>query len=190
MPDLREYERLSTTTANAYVKPVVRSYLDRLAKALSGIGVTCELSIMTSDGGVVDVDTAAQFPVRLTESGPAGGAIAAATLGANAQEPNLIAYDMGGTTAKICVIDNGKPLKSNNFEFGRVYRFAKGSGLPLQIPVIEMIEIGAGGGSIAHVNSIGMLQIGPESANAAPGPACYGLGGTQPTVTDADLVLG
>lgn len=190
MPDLREYERLSTTAANAYVKPVVKSYLDRLAQALTGIGVACELSIMTSDGGVVDVETAAQFPVRLTESGPAGGAIAAATLGANARQPDLIAYDMGGTTAKICVIDNGKPLKSNNFEFGRVYRFAKGSGLPLQIPVIEMIEIGAGGGSIAHVNSIGMLQIGPESANAAPGPACYGLGGTRPTVTDADLVLG
>ncbi len=190
MPDLREYERISTTTANAYVKPVVKNYLDRLAHALAELGVRCELSIMTSDGGVVDVATAARFPVRLTESGPAGGAIAAAALGAAAREPDLIAYDMGGTTAKICVIDGGKPLKANNFEFGRVYRFAKGSGLPLQIPVIEMIEIGAGGGSIAHVNSIGMLQIGPESANASPGPACYGLGGMQPTVTDADLVLG
>src|SRR5262249_13070919 len=122
--------------------------------------------------------------------GPAGGATAASYLGSLAKTPNLIAYDMGGTTAKICVIEDGKPLKSNTFEFGRVYRFAKGSGLPLQIPVIEMIEIGAGGGSIAHLNSLGMLQIGPESANASPGPACYGLGGTQATVTDADLVLG
>jgi len=190
MPDLREYERATTTTANAYVQPVVKGYLERLGQALRDLGVRSQLSIITSDGGVVDVDTAARFPVRLTESGPAGGATAAAYLGAAAKKPDLIAYDMGGTTAKICVIDGGKPLRANSFEFGRVYRFAKGSGLPLQIPVIEMIEIGAGGGSIAHVNDIGMLQIGPESANAAPGPACYGLGGTKPTVTDADLVLG
>lgn len=190
MPDLREYERATTTTANAYVQPVVKGYLKRLGSALRDLGVRSQLSIITSDGGVVDVDTAARFPVRLTESGPAGGATAAAYLGAAANKPDLIAYDMGGTTAKICVIDGGKPLRANSFEFGRVYRFAKGSGLPLQIPVIEMIEIGAGGGSIAHVNEIGMLQIGPESANAAPGPACYGLGGTKPTVTDADLVLG
>jgi len=190
MPDLREYERATTTTANAYVQPVVKNYLEKLGNALCDLGVRSRLSIITSDGGVVDVETAARFPVRLTESGPAGGATAAAYLGASAKKPNLIAYDMGGTTAKICVIDDGKPLRANSFEFGRVYRFAKGSGLPLQIPVIEMIEIGAGGGSIAHVNDIGMLQIGPESANAAPGPACYGLGGSEPTVTDADLVLG
>lgn len=188
MPDLREYERASTTIANAYVKPVVKDYVERLSAALTAMGVRSELAIISSDGSVLDVETAADYPVRLTESGPAGGAIAASKLGGKAC--NLIAYDMGGTTAKICVINGGQPLKANNFEFGRVYRFAKGSGLPLQIPVIEMIEIGAGGGSIAHVNEIGMLQIGPESANAAPGPACYGLGGTRPTVTDADLVLG
>lgn len=190
MPDLREYERASTTAANAYVKPVVKRYLDRLAIALQDLGVQCPLSIMTSDGGVIDAGTAAEFPVRLTESGPAGGAIAAACLGAAAGQADLIAYDMGGTTAKICVIGAGQPLKANSFECARVYRFARGSGLPLQIPVIEMMEIGAGGGSIAQVNAIGMLQIGPESANAAPGPACYGLGGMRPTVTDADLVLG
>jgi len=190
MPDLREYERASTTTANAYVQPLVKGYLERLGTALQALGIRGPLSIITSDGSVVDVDTATRFPVRLTESGPAGGATAAAHLGLAAGKPDLIAYDMGGTTAKICVIDGGRPLKSNAFEFGRVYRFAKGSGLPLQVPVIEMIEIGAGGGSIAHVNGIGMLQIGPESANASPGPACYGLGGTRPTVTDADLVLG
>jgi N-methylhydantoinase A len=190
MADLREYERATTTAANAYVRPVVKGYLDRLNAALRDMGIRSPLSIMTSDGGVVDVETAARFPVRLTESGPAGGATAASYLGRAAGTPNVIAYDMGGTTAKICVIEDGKPLKANTFEFGRVYRFAKGSGLPLQIPVIEMIEIGAGGGSIAHVNSLGMLQIGPESANASPGPACYGLGGTGATVTDADLVLG
>jgi N-methylhydantoinase A len=190
MADLREYERASTTAANAYVRPVVKRYLERLSTALQEVGIKSELSIMTSDGGVVDVGTAARFPVRLTESGPAGGATAASYLGLAAGVSNLIAYDMGGTTAKICVIEDGKPLKANTFEFGRVYRFAKGSGLPLQVPVIEMIEIGAGGGSIAHVNSVGMLQIGPESANAAPGPACYGLGGNSATVTDADLVLG
>ncbi|OGA38395.1 MAG: hypothetical protein A3G24_12105 [Betaproteobacteria bacterium RIFCSPLOWO2_12_FULL_62_13] len=190
MPDLREYERASTTAANAYVRPVVRGYLDRLRSALHDLGVQSQLSIMTSDGGVVDVETAARFPVRLAESGPAGGATAASYLGTAAGAPNVIAYDMGGTTAKICVIESGKPLKATSFEFGRVYRFAKGSGLPLQIPAIEMIEIGAGGGSVAHVNELDMLQIGPESANASPGPACYGLGGTRATVSDADLVLG
>ena len=190
MPDLREYERTSTTAANAYVRPIVKGYLDRLGDSLRDLGIRSQLSIITSDGGVIDVETAARFPVRLTESGPAGGATAASYLGAAVGKPNLIAYDMGGTTAKICVIDSGKPYQSNSFEFGRVYRFAKGSGLPLQIPVIEMIEIGAGGGSIAHVNELDMLQVGPLSANADPGPACYGLGGTRPTVTDADLVLG
>ncbi len=190
MPDIREYERMSTTCANAYVQPIVKGYLDRLGEALQDLGVHGELCIMSSDGAVLDMATACQFPVRLTESGPAGGAIAAAHLGLASQESHLIAYDMGGTTAKICIIENGEPLKSHQFEFGRVYRFAKGSGLPLQIPVIEMIEIGAGGGSIAGLNEIGMLQIGPQSANASPGPACYGLGGVKPTVTDADLVLG
>jgi N-methylhydantoinase A len=190
MPDIREYERANTTAANAYVRPVIEDYLKRLRAALDGIGLRAELLIMTSDGGLVDVATAARFPVRLTESGPAGGASAASYIGRISDMPALIAYDMGGTTAKVCVIDGGEPTKSNSFEFGRSDRFARGSGLPLQIPVVEMIEIGAGGGSIAHVNEIGMLQVGPHSANASPGPACYGLGGRNPTVTDADLVLG
>jgi N-methylhydantoinase A len=189
MPDIREYERANTTAANAYVRPVIQDYLRRLRAALDGIGLRAELLIMTSDGGVVDVATAARFPVRLTESGPAGGAGAASYIGKIGDMPSLIAYDMGGTTAKVCVID-GEPAKSNSFEFGRSDRFTRGSGLPLQIPVVEMIEIGAGGGSIAHVNDIGMLQVGPHSANASPGPACYGRGGAHATVTDADLVLG
>lgn len=149
-PDLREYERASTTAANAYVRPVTESYLDRLGEALRDLGIESELSIITSDGGVVDIRTAARLPVRLTESGPAGGATAASYLGVATGAPNMIAYDTGGTTAKICVIEAGRPLRAENFEFGRVYRFAKGSGLPLQIPVIEMTEIGAGGGSIAR----------------------------------------
>ena len=190
MSDAREYERASTTVANAYVKPVMQAYVHTLGDALRERGVKASLLIMTSDGGLVDVGTAARFPVRLIESGPAGGATAAAHVGRAAGVAQLLAYDMGGTTAKLCLIEGGVPVKADRFEFGRSQRFAKGSGLPLQIPVIEMIEIGAGGGSIAHVNSIGMLQIGPHSANAAPGPACYGLGGEHATVTDADLVLG
>jgi N-methylhydantoinase A/oxoprolinase/acetone carboxylase beta subunit len=190
MPDVREYERATTTAANAYVRPVIRGYLQRMRRALDALGIHTELLIMTSDGGLIDVEAAARFPVRLTESGPAGGATAAAFVGDASGMADLIAYDMGGTTAKICMIESGVPLKSNSFEFGRSDRFARGSGLPLQIPVVEMIEIGAGGGSIAHVNAIGMLQIGPHSANASPGPACYGLGGDNATVTDADLVLG
>jgi N-methylhydantoinase A len=190
MPDVREYERATTTAANAYVRPVIRGYLQRMRQALDNLGIRTELLIMTSDGGLIDVEAAARFPVRLTESGPAGGATAAAFVGAASGMADLIAYDMGGTTAKICMIEGGVPLKSTSFEFGRSDRFARGSGLPLQIPVIEMIEIGAGGGSIAHVNAIGMLQIGPHSANASPGPACYGLGSDNATVTDADLVLG
>jgi len=190
LADAREYERASTTVANAYVKPVMEAYLHTLAAALHDTGIDASLLIMTSDGGLVDVRTAATYPVRLIESGPAGGASAAAHVAGLAGVEHLIAYDMGGTTAKICLIEHGKPIKAERFEFGRSQRFARGSGLPLQIPVVEMIEIGAGGGSIAHINSIGMLQIGPHSANAAPGPACYGLGGQSATVTDADLVLG
>jgi N-methylhydantoinase A len=190
MSDAKEYERASTTVANAYVKPVMEAYLHGLSTALGMRGIKASLLIMTSDGGLVDVATATRFPVRLIESGPAGGAAAAAYVGRNAGVSQLLAYDMGGTTAKLCLIEDGTPVKADQFEFGRSQRFAKGSGLPLQIPVIEMIEIGAGGGSIALVNDIGMLQIGPQSANAAPGPACYGLGGQYATVTDADLVLG
>ena len=188
--DVREYERASTTAANAYVQPIVRGYLERLNAALRSCGFKSELAIITSDGGIASCSTAGKFPVRLTESGPAGGAIAAAYFGKRKKVDDLIAYDMGGTTAKICVIEDGAPEKSTTFEFGRAYRFARGSGLPLQVPVIEMIEIGAGGGSIARVNELGLLQVGPQSANAAPGPACYGLGGELPTVTDADLCLG
>ena len=190
VPDLREYERASTTIANAYVQPVLQSYLSSLQDALAHLCPQATLLIMTSDGGLVEPQTAIRFPVRLIESGPAGGAIATAFLGQATGLNNLIAYDMGGTTAKLCIVESGKPLTTNVFEFGRTDRFARGSGLPLQIPVIEMIEIGAGGGSIAGVNRIGMLQIGPQSTNAAPGPACYDLGGSAATVTDADLVLG
>ena len=190
LADAREYERASTTVANAYVRPVMTAYLNTLAAALRELGIGAQLLIMTSDGGLVDVQAAATYPVRLIESGPAGGASAAAHVARGARLPHLIAYDMGGTTAKICLIEDGAPLRADQFEFGRSQRFARGSGLPLQIPVVEMIEIGAGGGSIARINDIGMLQIGPESANAAPGPACYGLGGSGATVTDADLVLG
>ena len=190
MPDIREYERASTTAANAYVQPAIRGYLDRLAAGLKGEGISAPLSIMTSDGGIVSCETANRYPVRLIESGPAGGAMASAFYAAAAGMDKVIALDMGGTTAKVCVIDEGKPEQSTEFEVDRVFRFAKGSGLPLKIPVIEMIEIGAGGGSIAGVSKLGLLKVGPGSAGSDPGPACYGLGGAAPTVTDADLFLG
>ncbi|MEK9753929.1 MAG: hydantoinase/oxoprolinase family protein, partial [Rhodospirillaceae bacterium] len=146
--------------------------------------------IMTSDGGTIPRATAAAYPVRLIESGPAGGAMAASFLGALADYGDIIAFDMGGTTAKICVIENGEPSRAGQFEVGHVYRFARGSGLPIRAPVLEMIEIGAGGGSIAEVSELSLLKVGPESAGADPGPACYALGGSKPTVTDADLYLG
>jgi len=190
MPDIREYERASTTAANAYVQPAIRGYLDRLEAGLKGEGVEAPLSIMTSDGGIVSCATALRYPVRLIESGPAGGAIASAFYARETGIERTIALDMGGTTAKVCVIDAATPEQATEFEVGRVFRFAKGSGLPLKIPVIEMIEIGAGGGSIAGVSRLGLLQVGPDSAGSDPGPACYGLGGTAPTVTDADLSLG
>ena len=190
MPDIREYERASTTAANAYVQPAIRGYLDRLAAGLKAEKIAAPLSIMTSDGGIVSCETANRYPVRLIESGPAGGAMASAFYAAAAGMEKVIALDMGGTTAKVCVIDEGKPEQSTEFEVDRVFRFAKGSGLPLKIPVIEMIEIGAGGGSIAGVSKLGLLKVGPGSAGSDPGPACYGLGGDAPTVTDADLFLG
>ena len=190
MPDLREYERASTTAANAYVQPAIRSYLERLAAGLKQEGVAAPLSVMTSDGGIISCETAIRYPVRLIESGPAGGAIASAFFANTTGIKKAMALDMGGTTAKVCVIDEGKPEQSTEFEVDRVFRFAKGSGLPLKIPVIEMIEIGAGGGSIAGVSKLGLLNVGPKSAGSAPGPACYGLGGEAPTVTDADLFLG
>ena len=190
MPDMREYERASTAVANAYVQPVVRSYLDRLADGLQAAGIAADLMLIGSDAGTIGRAAALRYPVRLVESGPAGGALAASFLGRRAGEPDVIAFDVGGTTAKVCVIDGGEPERADEFEVARVHRFAKGSGLPLKVPVIEMIEIGAGGGSIARVDELGLLRVGPDSAAANPGPACYGLGGELPTVTDADLVLG
>jgi N-methylhydantoinase A len=190
VPEVREYERTSTTVANAYTMPVVRRYLSVLEKGVEELGVSGRLYIMLSTGGITSPDTAARYPIRLLESGPVAGALAAAWTGKQVGHPNVISFDMGGTTAKTCIIENGRPVRVNEFEAGRVYRFKKGSGLPIKIPVIEMIEIGAGGGSIASVGPLGLLKVGPESAEADPGPACYGLGGEAPTVTDADLMLG
>jgi len=190
MPDIREYERACTTVANAYVQPAIRGYLEELASRLRSVKITAPLLLMSSDGGTVSTQTALRHPIRLVESGPAGGAIAASYIGRGHGLDQVLAYDMGGTTAKICLIDDGRPEHTDQFEFGRVDRFAKGSGLPLKVPALEMIEIGAGGGSIARVDVMGRLRVGPDSAGAAPGPACYGLGGTLPTVTDADLYLG
>jgi N-methylhydantoinase A len=189
-PEIREYERWSTAVANAYVQPVMDRYLGRLDKALRERGFTCPLFMMTSGGGLTALETARKFPIRLVESGPAGGAILAAALARQCDLDRVLSFDMGGTTAKICLIDDGEPQHSRTFEVARQYRFLKGSGLPLRIPVIEMVEIGAGGGSIAHVDSLSRINVGPESAGAEPGPASYGRGGTAPTVTDADVVLG
>lgn len=189
-PEIREFERTSTTVTNVYVQGLVEHYLRELQARLTRLGFTGSFFMMLSSGGVATVQTATRFPVRLLESGPAAGALAAAHYGKRSDQPNLLSFDMGGTTAKFCVIDGGEPLLAHEFEFDRVYRFKKGSGLPAKIAVIEMIEIGAGGGSIARVDSLGLLKVGPDSAGADPGPVCYGRGGTEPTVTDADLVLG
>jgi len=190
VPEIKEYERTSTTICNAYVKNLVDRYLAELQRKLREAGIGGELSIMLSSGGVATVETSREFPIRLLESGPAAGALAGAHLGRLAGHLNLLSFDMGGTTAKICLIEDGSPLRASQLEIDRVYRFKKGSGLPIKIPVIDMIEIGAGGGSIASVDALGLLQVGPGSAGADPGPACYGRGGTAPTVTDADLLLG
>ncbi len=189
-PEIREYERWSTAAANAYVQPVMDRYLGRLDSGLRAQGFACPLFMITSGGGLTGLDTARKFPIRLVESGPAGGAILAAALARQCGLDKVLSFDMGGTTAKICLIDDGEPQHSRTFEVARQYRFLKGSGLPLRIPVIEMVEIGAGGGSIASVDSLSRVNVGPESAGAEPGPASYGRGGTQPTVTDADVVLG
>jgi len=189
-PEVREYERASTTVANAYAMPAVRRYMEILEKGLAELGIGGRLYIILSNGGITSPQTASQYPIRLVESGPAGGALAASWVGKQTGQANVISFDMGGTTAKTCIIQNGDPLRVNEFEVGRVYRFKKGSGLPVKIPVIEMIEIGAGGGSIASIGPLGLLKVGPESAGADPGPACYGRGGKEPTVTDADLILG
>jgi N-methylhydantoinase A len=188
--EIREFQRTSTTAANVYVQERVANYLTELRHRLERIGFEGSFFVMLSSGGIATADTAARFPVRLLESGPAAGALAAAHLGARAGYPDLLSFDMGGTTAKLCAVEDGRPLKTHEFEVDRVYRFRRGSGLPIKIPVIDMIEIGAGGGSIARVDALGLLKVGPHSAGAEPGPACYGAGGSDPTVTDADLVLG
>ncbi len=190
VPEIREYERASTTVANVYVMPLMVRYLDDLERKLHDLGIAGPLYIMLSSGGIALPGTAKRVPIRLVESGPAAGALAAGRAAKLAGEPRLLSFDMGGTTAKACVIDNGEPLVAREFEVARADRFKKGSGLPIRVPVIEMIEIGAGGGSIARVDRMGLLKVGPESAGADPGPACYALGGYLPTVTDADLLLG
>jgi N-methylhydantoinase A len=190
MPEIREFERTSTTVANVYVKPIARRYLTKLRTEVRQLGFRGDLYIMLSNGGITTCETASEYPIRLIESGPAAGALAASFYSQLKGLDHVISFDMGGTTAKICVIDQGQPMVTTEFEVARMYRFKKGSGLPVKVPVIEMIEIGAGGGSIARIDELGLLKVGPDSAGAAPGPACYGLGGSEPTVTDADLILG
>ncbi len=189
-PEIREYERASTAVANAYVKPLARSYLDRLAGEIHGLGIESQFFLMLSNGGLTHIEEAKRSPVHLLESGPAAGALAAAYFGRKIGEDELLAFDMGGTTAKLSLVDGGEPLIAYNFEAARAKRFMEGSGLPIKISSIELIEIGAGGGSIAYVDELGLLNVGPESSGAEPGPACYGRGGGAPTVTDADLLLG
>ena len=189
-PQMREFERFNTVCANAYVRPQMASYLDRLQVRLAEKGATCPVFMIHSGGGLVSVETAAEFPVRLVESGPAGGAIFAADVARRFGLEKVVSYDMGGTTAKICLIEDFAPKTARSFEVARTTRFAKGSGMPISIPVIEMIEIGAGGGSIAWVDAMGRIQTGPESAASEPGPACYQRGGQRPAITDADLILG
>jgi N-methylhydantoinase A len=190
VPEIREYERTSTTVANVYVQRRTERYLAEMQSRLRELGFAGAFRLMLSGGAIATPETAARFPVRLLESGPAGGALAAAYFGRAAGIEDLLSFDLGGTTAKFAVIDGGAPLLASEFEVDRRYRFKKGSGLPIKTQVIEMIEIGAGGGSIARVDSLGLLRVGPDSAGADPGPVAYGLGGTEPTVTDADLVLG
>ncbi|PYN37085.1 MAG: methylhydantoinase [Candidatus Rokuibacteriota bacterium] len=190
VPEIREYERASTTCANVYVAPLMARYLEDLERRLAGLGIPGQLYVMQSSGGIALPPLARRLPVRLVESGPAAGALAAAEAARGRDEPRLLSFDMGGTTAKACVIDDGVPLVGREFEVARADRFKKGSGLPIRVPVIELIEIGAGGGSIARVDRMGLLKVGPDSAGADPGPACYARGGRLPTVTDADLLLG
>jgi N-methylhydantoinase A len=190
-PEIREYERTSTACANAYVQPRTRRYLDRLEAELARIGFGGRLYVMLSGGGIAAVREAKEFPIRLIESGPAAGAMAAAFLAKLAGLDRVVSYDMGGTTAKMCLVEDGSPDHKFDFEAGRVRRFVKGSGMPLKVSVVDMIEIGAGGGSIARVEpGSGLMKVGPRSAGAKPGPVCYGRGGTEPCVTDADLMLG
>ncbi len=189
-PQMREYERFNTVVANAYIKPMMKSYLGRLRGQLREEGAACPIFLMHSGGGIIAIESAAEFPVRLVESGPAGGAVFAAHIAARYGLDKVLSFDMGGTTAKICLIKKQTPKTSRVFEVARTYRFKKGSGMPISIPVIDMVEIGAGGGSLALVDSMRQIRVGPESAGSEPGPACYDRGGERPAVTDADLVLG
>jgi len=189
-PEAREYDRLCTTIANAYIQPLMAGYLAALEQRFAAAGLSCPILMMTASGGMTALENAARFPIRLVESGPAGGAILAAQAAAACGLKKVLSFDMGGTTAKLCLIDDFSPQTARQFEISRAARFIKGSGLPARIPVIEMIEIGAGGGSIAGVDALGRLTVGPKSAGSEPGPAAFGKGGGQPTVTDADVVLG
>jgi len=189
-PQMREFERFNTVCANAFVKPLMASYLGRLVQRVRAEGGECPVFMMHSGGGLISVDSAIEFPVRLLESGPAGGAIYAADYAARYALDKVLSYDMGGTTAKICLIEDRVPKTARSFEVARTYRFKKGSGMPVSIPVIEMVEIGAGGGSLGWVDEMNQIRVGPESAGSEPGPACYNQGGEKPAVTDADLLLG
>ena len=190
LPQIREYERTCTTATNAYVKPITSRYLRKLNDRLASLGFKGKLYIMLSSGGITSIETATEFPVRIIESGPTAAVIASQHYGKLYNIDDMFCFDMGGTTAKSCLIQKGQAGLVSTFEVGRVARFKKGSGLPIQVPVVDLMEIGAGGGSIAKINKMGTLQVGPESGSAYPGPACYGLGGEDPCVTDADLVLG
>lgn len=189
-PEIREYERFSTACANAYIQPLVSAYLQDLETRRRNLGMHCPMLLMQSGGGLGTLADALRFPVRLVESGPAGGALLSAELSRAFQLDRALSFDMGGTTAKLCIINQGQPRTSREFEVGREYRFLPGSGIPLRLPVIEMVEIGAGGSSIARLDELGRIAVGPLSAGSEPGPACYGRGGTSPTVTDADVALG
>jgi N-methylhydantoinase A len=190
LPTIGEYRRTSTAVANAYVKPAVEAYVERVQRRLESAGFRGDFYVMHSAGGMMTTKTARQFPVELIESGPAGGVAAAIWWGKQAELEDLLCFDMGGTTAKLCVVANGTAVVTDEYEAGRIYRFKRGSGFPISVPVLDLLEIGTGGGSVAEVSSLGLLKVGPESAGAMPGPACYGRGGVMPTVTDADLVLG
>lgn len=190
MPEIGEYERTATTVCNAYVQPLFRRYVSALMEGLRRLGIERDLYLMQSDGGTVHYRTAIECPIRLVQSGPAGGVQATSLIGRLAGEPDLMCFDMGGTTAKACLIDGGEPALAGDFEVARLSRFRKGSGIPLKVPSVDMIEIGSGGGSIARLDRMGLIRVGPDSSSAVPGPACYRQGGEDPTVTDADLVLG
>jgi N-methylhydantoinase A len=189
-PEIREFERFSTTVANAYVRPMMAGYLHRLRDQLHEMGMNAPLFLMMSGGGLTTLQTAARFPIRLVESGPAGGAILASEIAAECALSEVLSFDMGGTTAKICLLTDGEPERARKFEIARAYRDMKGSGIPVRIPVIEMVEIGTGGGSIARVDKLNRITVGPDSAGSTPGPVCYGRGGGEPAVTDANLALG